>query len=126
MKQREIKFRVWDKTIKSFWNWEKICSVPEFFIKPLTAPQDTVLECMQYTGLKDKNGKEIYEGDYLIIDGGADIKPTAEVIFIDGCFCIDWPTVNDSKPELKYYASFNFITCEVIGNIYENPELISK
>jgi hypothetical protein len=73
------------------------------------------IEIMQSTGLKDKNGKEIYEGD--ILRGGEPIggEPRISVI--------EW--INT-----PYAACFNFgflpaaHFCEVIGNIYENPELM--
>jgi len=73
---------------------------------------------MQYTGLKDKNGKEIYEGD--ICKNGDYIKDahsynyrTEEVKYIEaeGCL-VGW----------NYNA--DGMTCEIIGNIYENPDLI--
>lgn len=69
-------------------------------------------QLMQYTGFKDKNGKEIYEGD-LIDYGNGRFKP---VEFIDGCFCICKIT---SMPKLMTLFP-------IIGNIYENPELLNN
>lgn len=77
---------------------------------------------MQYTGLKDKNGKEIYEGDIfryeLLNESEKELEPnstiyTEEVHFIDGSFELD------NCPLGAFYDKG-----EVIGNIYENPELI--
>jgi len=83
---------------------------------------------MQYTGLKDKNGKEIYEGDvfgfkYLELLGnpialmgkfsyGSDLSFEIEVIGDDNYVC------------LHYIGNGIFYDFEVIGNIYENPELL--
>src|SRR5699024_3979384 len=71
---------------------------------------------MQYAGLKDNNGTEIYEGD-IIWDAHAEIH--GKVTFDEGTFCVEWDTHIEHFNEVvsDYYA-------EVIGNIYENPELL--
>lgn len=76
---------------------------------------DDELELEQCTGLKDKNGKLIYEGD-IVNDG----EQYAKVIFDKSCFCYD-----DGS---GYYEDLAFyhIHCEVIGNIHENPELLEE
>jgi uncharacterized phage protein (TIGR01671 family) len=70
---------------------------------------------MQFTGLKDKKGKEIYEGDIL----KCDIKPyghefLGRIVFMNGGFCID-----GGIP-----ININGFGIEIVGNIYENPELL--
>ena len=75
----------------------------------------------EYTGLEDKNGKEIYEGDILFESFG---ERYYKVIFENGSFRAEF------KGDFEEY-SFDLIDvvaqgCEVVGNIYENPELLGE
>ena len=79
------------------------------------------IELMQYTGLKDKNNKEIYEGD--ILSNGNDEK-LYKIIFENGSFRAEF------KGDFEEH-SFDLIDvvaqgCEIVGNIYENPELLGE
>jgi uncharacterized phage protein (TIGR01671 family) len=76
----------------------------------------------QYTGLKDRNGKEIYEGDMLTWSCAA-IPDKEVVIFEDGAFC-----VHSSIDNYQYFLGrhgLNFAS-EIIGNIHDNPELMKQ
>jgi hypothetical protein len=69
----------------------------------------------QYTGLKDRTGKEIYEGDVVAVGVR---KEKCLIVFLDGAFCI-------KRSCCVGYAFIMENICRVIGNIYENPELIA-
>lgn len=111
---REIKFRAWNKSNVMMMDVEK------YSFKTNQVYFDSErweeFELMQYTGLKDKNGKEIYEGDIVKTNCGVH-----EVIFIDGGYCLDTGVLATDLYRLIDSAG-NHI--EVIGNIYENHELL--
>ncbi|PFS53515.1 hypothetical protein COK41_29055 [Bacillus cereus] len=116
---REIKFRAWDKVYKHFHEGDLIrdYNIGEFIDNP-------EYEVTQYTGLNDKNGKEIYEGDILSRhDGGIHFQEEslAEHVVKWGEF--GWVPFNIGigKSRCVYGEIFDFI---VIGNIYENPEFL--
>lgn len=122
---REIKFRAWDKGKKIIGNVLGIDILHKeiFFSNENVNCYEHVdfknIELMEYTGLKDKNNKEIYEGD--ILSDGNNEKPY-KVIFENGSFRAEF------ERNFEEY-SFDLIDvvaqgCEVVGNIYENSELL--
>lgn len=74
----------------------------------------------QFTGLKDQNGTEIYEGDILLIDNTSDGELYNEIGFKDACF--------GYMTETGYFLPFSKykVTEEVAGNIHDNPELLKR
>ena len=118
---REIKFRAWGENIKeymsqSFGGEVEIANVTRI-LGDLIDQRNWILE--QYTGLKDKNGKEIYEGDVLMTCVGR-----AEV-FYDYEYCM-WKIFakHGTTMPLVGKKSRRHLDYEVIGNIHENPELL--
>lgn len=76
----------------------------------------------QYTGLTDKNGKKIFEGDIIVITDAYGNKVTYTVEYKPTAFCVSQLGVNYST----YLGDFNNgkYEIEIIGNIYDNPELL--
>ena len=124
--KREIKFRLWNTETKVMYADSGISSIGiNEGIKKATMCN---YELMQYTGLKDKNGVEIYEGDIVEYDG----HTRAKVIFKSGCFIgyDGYATSSDEAYLLLEADSTPFngdeFELEVIGNIYENPDLLTN
>jgi hypothetical protein len=115
---REIKFRAWiEKEDCDGDNPEyEMCYDLAFEeYEPINDLLNGVKNLMQYTGLKDKNGKEIYEGDIL----KCEIGNNEIVEFKKASFVCRYRTIDLYKLWLTQYI-------EVIGNIIENPELLNK
>lgn len=120
---REIKFRAWDSVQEVMLPVENI----DFRNDLITLNEDDnsltdtfeMITLMQYTGMKDKNGKEIYEGDIV-----GSLHMRAEVIFEDGSFRFKW--LDKITKRVRKYNEPMFkntnIVFEVIGNIYENKK----
>lgn len=132
---REIKFRAWDKNDKrifidpqmiDFYNkkigymqYQTEYMPDTSYSIPVGFEEFEYSELMEWTGLYDKNGEDIYEGDIIFESFG---EKYYKVIFENGSFKAEF------KGDFEEY-SFDLIDvvaqgCEVVGNIYENPELM--
>lgn len=153
---REIKFRAWDSTLlKMLYGVEKtydtLYKYKDAYGKEIDQSDTSFWSCrsfghilrdspelvMQFTGLLDKNGKEIYEGD--IVRYGEIIVSTnekqkeiqgADAVQIDGIGKVYWDTVGaDFSIELENtvrgFGSRGTQEIEVIGTIHENPDLLN-
>lgn len=157
---REIKFRAWQKYHKKMlevldigFKDGEVNSVkvkyPEDTIPPVVTYKkndekfwidDDCIKLMQYTGLKDKNGEEIYEGDivkskmYLPIGDGSRERVLSDkgVMCYDklGILAIKTDEYNEKPCYSDFFHTIELSDCEfeieVIGNIYENPELLEE
>lgn len=124
---REIKFRAWDENKKKMVPDKElqIMTMPDFRSVPLNQSLEmlgVVHKLMQFTGLLDKNGKEIYEGDIIRIPKQADYKAIWEVDFIRGAFVLtDGIGFRYFYPDSDQFPK----EYEVIGNCFENPDLLT-
>lgn len=116
---REIKFRAWDEKEKKFFDISK----PMYQFQKdgtLFLHKDFIL--LQYTGLKDKNGTEIYEGDIIKTQRSVGKTNIAKVIFNHGSFVAKYSDISN----WKHLSTGSQSDCEVIGNIYSNSELLTN
>lgn len=116
---REIKFRAWNKKGKSMELFnELICGLSEnqteTTLEQFFRDRDFIF--MQFTGLLDKNGKEIYEGDIVRYgDNGTEQQYPVSYSEISACFI---PRRKSKNGNVRKF--------EIIGNIYQNPELLKS
>jgi uncharacterized phage protein (TIGR01671 family) len=119
---RKIKFRVWTYEDKEIIPWEDVKKIPLYNI---IEDVNESYQLLQYTGVEDKNRKEIYEGDIVKYKGGSHI-----VSFHRGA----WILKKVGKLSFHFLLElfglerkdnmyFNDLV-EVIGNLYDNPELL--
>lgn len=126
---RKIKFRCWDIVNKKMRSDKDLWDITynEIFIH---TPDQRALNIMQYTGLKDINGTEIYEGDIVeYVNKGT--KGIGKIVYglydnehqTDLGYYIQWLNQEYWRNDLGYWKKKGI---EVRGNIYENPTLLEE
>jgi uncharacterized phage protein (TIGR01671 family) len=126
---REIKFRAWDSHNKEMWHGD--------LFSPIWTDgtvQDCYSEYMQYTGLKDKSGKGLYESDLIVCQSYPFYSEgfhnyVAEIVWYDDAamFGYEYHAISSRVRGNVVGGSLDeLIGMEIIGNIYENPELLEE
>lgn len=125
---REIKFRIWDKICDRFfnndYNYPVIITnsgkigilVDDFNFEEFKKDELKNIVISEYTGLKDKNEKEIYDGDILFESFG---ERYYKVVFENGSYRAEFEEYSLDLIDVAH-------CCEIVGNIFENPELYEQ
>jgi len=113
---RKIKFRAWDKEQNKYFYFD-LLNIDSIFTMHQLNNWNEILTIEQFTGIKDKEGVEIYEGD--IIEFGA------KLCVVEFCEC-HYELISTDEKFINTLYNSEWDELEVIGNIHENPELLEE
>jgi len=139
---REIKFRAWDLVTKTMKEVRGIFYFRGDELKMVNITENRRYEFMQFTDLKDSKGKEIYEGDIVIADDGGEWFPheydeEKDEYYPTGKYLVEYDSefarfiLIDLETNCEVECDYNpfslpDFTLEVIGNKFQNPELLKE
>ena len=142
---RELKFRFWNTIARRFQPSKRYAidgngnllgydfDLAQYDDDPVPFAQTCIIP-QQYTGLKDKNGKEIFEGDLIKLTEidedscfGREDTEVVEVKWLEDIAQFRAIFKSGRRTELHFVVQLpTVVSCEIIGNIYENPELLNN
>lgn len=135
--KREIKFRAWDSKSKKMLESFDVSQDGYVGIVNMFETHEPIYDAvlLQYTGQKDKNGKEIYEGDIIealsLFKLTPEFKIKGKILFNERGYWVA-EEINPKYSEQEYLYELTkqdgdgTIRCEIIGNIYEHPHLLTQ
>ena len=120
---REFKFRAWDKD-ENVMFYPVVIDYGDYSLRDLTGRWHDMINCelLQYIGLKDCNGREIYEGDILKITWGNGKIVNYKVKYLSECGYYILIDINNKEDE-DIICIFDSSQIEIVGNIFETPKL---
>lgn len=113
-----LRFRVWDKVFNEYWTDEQIKENASWLLFPNNANIDCI-KIERCTGVEDKNGKLIYEGDRVAYPN----KLIGEIVFSQGCF---WSKHPIGFGNYEYIPLFHNTSLEIVDDINEIKKIMEK